>query len=96
MPKKKKPMISIVDDDHAVRNATKALIRSLGYRASAFSSAEEFLGSNELQETSCLIADVYGFNWSDFDDRYYNNDNRRRDDYDYRRRNNNNRRNYFQ
>ncbi len=35
-----------------------------------------------------LIANVYGFNWSDFDDRYYNNDNRRRDDYDYRRRNN--------
>ena len=58
MPKKKTPMISIVDDDIAVRNATKTLIRSLGYRAATFSSAEEFLDSNRLQETSCLIADV--------------------------------------
>jgi FixJ family two-component response regulator len=52
-------MISIVDDDEAVRNATKALIRSLGYRAVTFSSAEEFLGSNRLHETSCLISDVH-------------------------------------
>nr|WP_068020902.1 response regulator [Rhodoplanes sp. Z2-YC6860] len=52
-------MISIVDDDEAVRDATKALIRSLGYRAATFSSAEEFLGSNRVQETSCLISDVH-------------------------------------
>jgi len=51
-------MIAIVDDDEAVRNATKALIRSLGYGAATFSSAEEFLGSNRLHETSCLISDV--------------------------------------
>lgn len=51
---------------------------------------------SRIRQELRLIADVYGFNWSDFDDRYYNNDNRRRDDYDYRRRNNNNRRNYFQ
>jgi FixJ family two-component response regulator len=56
--KEKKPMISIVDDDDAVRKATKTLIRSLGYRAATFPSAEEFLGSSEMQETSCLIADV--------------------------------------
>jgi FixJ family two-component response regulator len=65
------PMISIVDDDKAVRDATKALIRSLGYRAATFSSAEEFLGSNQLQETSCLISDVHmpGLNGIELQDR---------------------------
>jgi CheY-like chemotaxis protein len=52
------PMISIVDDDEAVRNATKALIRSLGYRVATFASAEDFLKSDRLRETSCLISDV--------------------------------------
>jgi len=51
-------MISIVDDDEAVRNATKALIRSLGYRAATFSSAEEFLASEYIGLTNCLILDV--------------------------------------
>ena len=50
-------MISIVDDDEAVRESTKALVRSLGYNARAFASAEEFLDSN-LDDTSCLILDV--------------------------------------
>jgi FixJ family two-component response regulator len=54
----KTPMISIVDDDEAVRNATKALIRSLGYRVATFASAEDFLKSDRLRETSCLISDV--------------------------------------
>src|SRR5438046_573531 len=51
-------MISIVDDDEAVREATKGLVRSLGYRASTYSSAEEFLESDDLSETSCLITDL--------------------------------------
>jgi FixJ family two-component response regulator len=51
-------MISIVDDDDAVREATRALVRSLGHTATAFSSAEEFLNSDRLHETSCLITDV--------------------------------------
>jgi FixJ family two-component response regulator len=51
-------MISIVDDDVSVRRALKALIRSLGYDAATFGSAEEYLGSERLQETSCLITDV--------------------------------------
>jgi len=51
-------MISIVDDDAAVRQATEALVRSLGHRAATFASAEEFLNSDRLQETSCLITDV--------------------------------------
>ena len=50
-------MITIVDDDEAVRESTKALVRSLGYNARAFGSAEEFLDSN-LDDCSCLILDV--------------------------------------
>ena len=50
-------MISIVDDDESVRELTKALLRSLGYSARTFASAEEFLHSN-LDDTSCLILDV--------------------------------------
>ena len=53
----KTPMITIVDDDEAVRESTKALVRSLGYNARAFCSAEEFLDSN-LDDCSCLILDV--------------------------------------
>jgi FixJ family two-component response regulator len=51
-------MISIVDDDKSVRDATRTLIRSLGHSASTFSSAEEFLESGRLCDTSCLIVDV--------------------------------------
>jgi len=50
-------MISIVDDDESVRESTKALVRSLGYSARTFSSAEEFLES-EPGETNCLILDI--------------------------------------
>lgn len=52
------PVISIVDDDESMREATKSLVQSLGYRALAFSSAEEFLGSTQLTGTACLITDV--------------------------------------
>ncbi len=51
-------MISIVDDDESMREATKGLVRSLGYRAATFASAEEFLQSDSIDSTSCLIADV--------------------------------------
>src|SRR5262249_36867208 len=51
-------MISIVDDDASVREATRALVRSLGHSAATFASAEEFLRSDRLHETSCLITDV--------------------------------------
>src|SRR4051812_2425779 len=51
-------MISIVDDDESVRETTKGLIRSLGYVAATFASAEDFLGSGRVQETACLISDV--------------------------------------
>ena len=55
---KPKNIVSIVDDDESVREAIKRLVRSLGYYAATFSSAEEFLNSNHLNDTSCLIADV--------------------------------------
>jgi len=51
-------MISIVDDDESVREATKELVRSLGYSAVAFASAEDFLRSGQLSTTACLISDV--------------------------------------
>ena len=51
-------MISIIDDDEAVREATKGLVRSLGYSAATFSSAEEYLRSDRVKETACLITDV--------------------------------------
>jgi len=51
-------MISIVDDNESVREATKSLVRSLGYAASTFASAEEYLQSGPVRETSCLITDL--------------------------------------
>jgi FixJ family two-component response regulator len=51
-------VISIVDDDESVREATKGLVRSLGYTAATFGSAEEFLNSEQRHDTSCVIADV--------------------------------------
>jgi FixJ family two-component response regulator len=52
----KTPVISIVDDDEAVRLALRSLVRSLGYVSNVFASAEEFLESSYLNETSCLIS----------------------------------------
>ena len=52
------PVISIVDDDAIVREALHDLIKSLGYEAFAFSSAEHFLESDRVADTSCLIADL--------------------------------------
>ena len=52
------PMISIIDDDPSVLEATDGLVRSLGYRAATFASAEDFLQSDRVDETACLITDV--------------------------------------
>ena len=51
-------VISIIDDDGSVRAATYNLVRSLGYIVHTFASAEEFLRSPHLNDTSCVIADV--------------------------------------
>jgi FixJ family two-component response regulator len=52
-------IVSIVDDDDAVRTATQTFIRSLGYKAVAFASAEDFLKSPELTTADSLIADIH-------------------------------------
>ena len=54
----KNPLISIIDDDNALRNSLKNLIRSIGWRVECFSSAEAFLRSNPVHETRCLVLDV--------------------------------------
>ena len=51
-------MITIVDDDDFVRESLRDLVESLGYAVSTFESAERFLESGRLAETSCLISDV--------------------------------------
>ena len=58
------PMLSIIDDDGSVRAATQCLLRSLGYVTRTFASAEEFLLSPYVSETSCVIADVHMPNMS--------------------------------
>src|SRR6266478_7716757 len=52
------PLISIVDDDDSLRNSLDNLIRSVGFHAQGFSSAEAFLSSNQAQDTACLILDM--------------------------------------
>jgi FixJ family two-component response regulator len=52
------PLMAIVDDDDALRTSLDNLIRSVGFRAHGFSSAEAFLRSNQVHETACLILDV--------------------------------------
>ena len=52
------PLISVIDDDDALRSSLENLIRSAGWRVQCFSSAEAFLRSNQEHETGCLILDV--------------------------------------
>jgi FixJ family two-component response regulator len=50
--------ISVVEDDDSVRESLQCLIRSFGFAVEAFASAEEFLKSDHLRDTRCLILDV--------------------------------------
>jgi FixJ family two-component response regulator len=52
------PVISIIDDDASFRRATARLVRALGHPVAAFSSAEEFLSSDRVHDTTCLISDL--------------------------------------
>ena len=54
----KRPLVSVVDDDESVRESLPDLLRELGYSVRAFSSAEEFLASDCVDETRCLILDI--------------------------------------
>jgi FixJ family two-component response regulator len=51
-------LVAIVDDDASMRNSTRRLIRSFGFRAEAFASAREFLDSRCLTDAACLVLDV--------------------------------------
>ena len=52
------PLIAVVDDDASMRGALRNLLRSVGFRAAAFASAEEFLQTSQIQDTACAIVDV--------------------------------------
>ena len=49
------PLVCIVDDDTSMARSTQFLVRSFGFRAEAFLSAQEFLESSLVEETNCLI-----------------------------------------
>ncbi|TIL30448.1 response regulator [Mesorhizobium sp.] len=52
------PLVSVVDDDESVRESLPDLIKEFGFSVRAFSSAEEFLASDTIGKTRCLILDV--------------------------------------
>ena len=52
------PLISVVDDDESVRRSISRLMKSAGFRAENFASAEDFLSSGRAQDSACLILDV--------------------------------------
>ena len=51
-------LVSVVDDDESVRESLPDLLREFGFAAQAFSSAEEFLTSDYIGQTRCLILDI--------------------------------------
>jgi len=53
-----RPLISVVDDDESVRESLPDLLREFGFEAQTFSSAEEFLASESVANTNCLVLDV--------------------------------------
>jgi FixJ family two-component response regulator len=52
------PTIAVVDDDESVRESVGSLVRSLGYRAVTFPSAEAFLDAAGMAAAACVIADM--------------------------------------
>jgi FixJ family two-component response regulator len=54
----KRSLVSVVDDDESVRESLPDLLRQFGYAVEAFSSAEAFLASDAVGETSCLLLDI--------------------------------------
>jgi len=51
-------LVSVVDDDESVRESLPDLLREFGFASQAFSSAEEFLASDSVDKTKCLILDI--------------------------------------
>jgi len=54
----RRALVTVVDDDESVRESLPDLLRELGFAARAFSSAEDFLASDCVDRTSCLILDI--------------------------------------
>ena len=54
----KRPLVSVVDDSESVRESLPDLLQQSGFAVQAFASAEAFLASAAVSETSCLILDV--------------------------------------
>ena len=52
------PLISVIDDDQSVVEGIVSLMESVGYAATGFRSAEDFLNSPQLHHSACLISDV--------------------------------------
>ena len=50
--------VAIVDDDESIRAALQGFMKEAGLPAQAFASAEEFLGSGDLSQVGCLVADI--------------------------------------
>ena len=67
----KAQIVSIIDDDASVRAAMESLVRSLGFVAFVFKSAEDFLRSPRVDDSACLITDVQmpGMSGLDLQDR---------------------------
>jgi FixJ family two-component response regulator len=53
-----RPLVSVVDDDESVRESLPDLLRELGFEVEAFASAEDFLASDAIEETRCLVLDI--------------------------------------
>jgi FixJ family two-component response regulator len=53
-----RPLVSVVDDDESVRESLPDLLGEFGFAARAFSSPEEFLSSDCIAQTKCLILDI--------------------------------------
>jgi FixJ family two-component response regulator len=53
-----RPLISVVDDDESVRESLPDLLREFGFTVETFSSAEQFLASDCIRATRCLILDI--------------------------------------
>ncbi len=51
-------LVAVVDDDESVRESLPDLLRQEGYEVAAFSSAEEFLSSEYVAKTQCLVLDI--------------------------------------
>ena len=58
MTNTRSPVVAIVDDDRSVLSALKDLMESAGLSARCFGSAEEFLATDQREQTACLVADI--------------------------------------